>query len=70
MVQVHLGPLLGAWFARRAAPAEEPLVKKLVVAAIAAAGGLALWRKVQADKAEQELWAEATDPVTPAPDLR
>jgi hypothetical protein len=45
-------------------------VKKVLLAALTAAGGLAVWRKVQADKAEQDLWAEATDPVTPAPDLR
>jgi hypothetical protein len=37
-------------------------VKKLLVLA-AAAAGLAAWRKVQADRAEQDLWAEATDRV-------
>ena len=37
-------------------------MKKLLVLAAAAAGLLA-WRKVQADKAEQDLWAEATDTV-------
>ncbi len=36
----------------------------LVVVVIAAAAGLALWRKMEADKAEQALWAEVTDPVT------
>jgi hypothetical protein len=40
-------------------------VKKLVLAAIAALGALAVWRKVQRDKAEQDLWREATDSVTP-----
>jgi len=38
-------------------------VKKLIVAVLAAAGAFAVWRKVQADQAEQDLWAEATDPV-------
>ena len=35
----------------------------VVLAASAAAAGLAAWRKVQADRAEQDLWAEATDTV-------
>jgi hypothetical protein len=38
-------------------------VKKLLVVVMAAAGGFALWRKVEADKAEQALWAEVTDTV-------
>jgi hypothetical protein len=38
-------------------------VKKVLVAALAAAAGYALWRKVEADKAEEALWAEVTDPV-------
>ena len=37
-------------------------MKKLLLLG-AAAAGLVAWRKVQADKAEQDLWAEATDPV-------
>ena len=36
-------------------------MKKLLLAAVAAAGGLLVFRKVQRDKAEQELWSEATD---------
>jgi hypothetical protein len=39
--------------------------KKLIVLAIAAAGAVWAWRKTQADAAEQDLWAEATDPVAP-----
>ena len=35
----------------------------LVLAASTAAAGVAAWRKVQADRAEQDLWAEATDTV-------
>ena len=38
-------------------------MKKLLVVVMAAAGGFALWRKVEADKAEQALWAEVTDTV-------
>lgn len=38
-------------------------MKKLLVVLVAAAAGFALWRKVEADKAEQALWAEVTDPV-------
>jgi hypothetical protein len=37
------------------------VVKKLVLAVLAAIGAFAVWRKVEADKAEQNLWAEATD---------
>jgi hypothetical protein len=37
-------------------------VKKLLLLA-AGAVGLAVWRKIQADKAEHDLWAEATDSV-------
>lgn len=38
-------------------------MKKLLVAAVAAAACVAAWRKVEADRAEQDLWAEATDSV-------
>lgn len=38
-------------------------MKKLLVVAAAAAAGFAIFRKLQADKAEQALWAEVTDPV-------
>ncbi len=41
----------------------EARVKKLVVVLVAGAGAFAAWRKVMAGKAEQDLWAEATDPV-------
>ncbi len=39
--------------------------KKLVVVALAVAGAVWAWRRSQADSAEQDLWAEATDPVKP-----
>jgi hypothetical protein len=38
-------------------------MKKLFLVVAAAAAGFAVWRKVEADKAEQALWAEVTDPV-------
>ncbi|WP_461022081.1 DLW-39 family protein [Thalassiella azotivora] len=37
-------------------------MKKLLLLAAGALGFL-VWRKNQADKAEQDLWAEATDTV-------
>ncbi|MDQ1605225.1 MAG: hypothetical protein QOI25_4281 [Mycobacterium sp.] len=38
--------------------------KKLLVAAVAALGGLIAYKKVVGDRdAEADLWAEATDPV-------
>ena len=38
-------------------------MKKFLMTLPASAGAFAVWRKVQADKAEQDLWAEATDSV-------
>jgi hypothetical protein len=38
-------------------------VKKILFVLVAAAAGYAVWRKMEASKAEQELWAEVTDPV-------
>jgi hypothetical protein len=38
-------------------------MKKLFLVTVASAAGFAIWRKVEADKAEQALWAEVTDPV-------
>jgi len=35
-------------------------LKKLIVLAIVGAGAFAVWRKVQADRAELDLWTEAT----------
>jgi len=37
-------------------------VKKLLTLAVAAAG-IAVYRRMQADKAERDLWAEATDRI-------
>lgn len=38
-------------------------MKKLLGLMVIGAVGFAVWRKVEADKAEQALWAEVTDPV-------
>jgi hypothetical protein len=43
--------------------------KKVLLVAVAAVAGYLGYKRVQADKAEQDLWAEATDPVPPS-DLR
>jgi hypothetical protein len=39
-------------------------VKKLVLGVAAVAVGFALWRKFEANKAEESVWAKATDPVS------
>jgi hypothetical protein len=41
-------------------PLEGLTVKKLLVLALLSLGGFAVWRKVQADRAEIDLWTEAT----------
>ncbi|MBF9068189.1 hypothetical protein I2501_09075 [Streptacidiphilus sp. NEAU-YB345] len=38
-------------------------VKKLLLVVLAALGGYFVYRQVQADRAEQDLWTEATDPI-------
>jgi len=35
-------------------------VKKLLVLALLVLGGFAIWRKVQAQRADLDLWSEAT----------
>ena len=35
-------------------------MKKLLVVGVAALGGFLAWKKIQADKLEQDLWTEAT----------
>ncbi len=39
------------------------MLKKVLGLVIAAVGALAIAQKIQAQRAEQELWAEATDTV-------
>ena len=36
-------------------------MKKLVILAVAAAAGFLVWKKMQDDQAEQDLWTEATN---------
>jgi hypothetical protein len=43
------------------------MLKKLLVVAGAAAAALAIQKKVRDQRAEQELWAEATDDVRSTP---
>jgi len=38
-------------------------MKKIMLLLVAGAAGFLVWRKLEADKAEQALWAEVTDPV-------
>ncbi len=35
-------------------------MKKLIVLAVVGLGAFAIWRKVQSDRAELDLWTEAT----------
>lgn len=39
------------------------MTKKLILAAATAVAGLLAYRKVAAERSEQDLWAEATDPI-------
>ena len=38
----------------------KPTVKKLIILAVVALGAVAIWRKIMADRAELDLWTEAT----------
>ena len=38
-------------------------MKKILILGVLGLAGFAVWRKVEADRAEQALWAEVTDPV-------
>ncbi|MGL5829530.1 MAG: DLW-39 family protein [Angustibacter sp.] len=38
-------------------------MKKLLVVGLALGAVFGLWRKLAADRAERDLWSEATDPV-------
>ena len=37
-------------------------VKKLLILIVLVLGGLAVWRKIQAQRADLDLWSEATTP--------
>ena len=63
-VQVLLGPRKApAATSRTGASSEVEVreVKKLLLAVLAAAGAVVASKKMQQSKAEQALWAEATD---------
>jgi hypothetical protein len=58
---VFAGPPAGSRVVRVSITDVEGLtVKKLLVLALLGLGGFAVWRKVQADRAEIDLWTEAT----------
>jgi hypothetical protein len=46
--------------ARAEEQVKEDTVKKLIMLAVVLLGLAAVWRKVQADRAELDLWTEAT----------
>jgi hypothetical protein len=46
--------------ARAAEPEGSGTVKKLLLVALLVLSAFAVWRKVQADRAELDLWTEAT----------
>lgn len=41
-------------------------MKKLLLVALVAVGGVLVYRQIQTDKADQDLWMDATDAVPPA----
>ncbi|QPP07690.1 hypothetical protein G4Z16_16260 [Streptomyces bathyalis] len=53
----------GARWSQRLSEGRGSAVKKLLLVALAAIGGLLVYRQIQADRAEQDLWTEATDSV-------
>ncbi|WP_020574609.1 DLW-39 family protein [Actinopolymorpha alba] len=42
------------------------MAKKALLAALVILGGWLAYRRLQSEKAGQDLWAEATDPVPPS----
>ncbi|GAA1620019.1 hypothetical protein GCM10009744_03520 [Kribbella alba] len=41
------------------------MLKKVLLVLLAGVGGYFMYKKTQQARAEQDLWAEAVDPVTP-----
>ena len=41
------------------------MIKKIALVLVAGLGGYFAYKKTQSVKAEQDLWAEAVDPVSP-----
>jgi uncharacterized protein YxeA len=39
-------------------------MKKVLVLAVVAAAAVLIWKKIEMDREERELWAEVTDPVS------
>ena len=56
-LQADAGPLVRECGTRRG---RKHTVKKLILLAVVVLGLAALWRKMQADRAELDLWTEAT----------
>lgn len=50
----------GRWWSELAGKVRNAVVKKLIILAVVALGAAAVWRKVQSDRAELDLWTEAT----------
>jgi hypothetical protein len=42
------------------------MFKKILLAAVLVAGGWFVYKRLQSGKAEENLWAEATDPISPS----
>ncbi len=61
MVQVHVTPLVTYLTRHRCHRGGGFLtVKKVIALVVLGLGAFAIWRKVQADRAELDLWTEAT----------
>jgi hypothetical protein len=65
VVQVHLGPRVCGMLLRMLPKEGNEVMKKLLIVAVVAAGAYLIYRQVQASRAEEDLWTEATS----APDL-
>lgn len=50
----------GPGFAQSSRWEDSRTVKKLLILALIGLGGFAVWRKVQSDRADLDLWTEAT----------
>jgi hypothetical protein len=59
-LQGFQGPAVRGWLAPRGKGEGVRTVKKLLLLALVGLGIFAAWRKVQADRAELDLWTEAT----------
>jgi hypothetical protein len=55
------GPDVGVLASRKPEPeGSNVVIKKLLIVALLCLSAFAVWRKVQADRAELDLWTEAT----------